>query len=461
MGLDVDGLTGRIVTPADPDYPLARQGYNRGVQHFPAVIDYCATRWDVRNAVNWAVRRCAPLRVRSGTHHYEGYSNGNGVLVIDVSRMNGLELMESEGLLYVQAGVTNREVYEFLAARGYPFPGGTCPTVGLSGYAAGGGWGLSCRMFGLGCDSLEELELVGADGEFLTADRNRNPDLFWACRGAGGGNFGALVSMTFRLPPRRERVTLIEISYPHEVPESEQAAFLLAWQEWLSIAGPRMTLQGRIFNSEDAGHSMLARGFFYGPPKEAEAILRPFLRLNGAKASVKELPFLEAVNAIGSTYPPFEKFQSVSRFARKNLSTKEAASLVALIQERAPGSIYAGLSLYALGGKVAEIASDETAFYYRDAKYILWLNTMWEDQHFAEANDAWIRERFPEFAAPTCGSYGNFPYGELPDYLAEYYGANVPRLREVKSKYDPGNVFSFPQEIPGASPVTMARRSEM
>ena len=214
-----------------------------------------------------------------------------------------------------------------------------------------------------------------------------------------------------------------------------------------------MTLQGRIFNSEEAGHSMLARGFFYGTPKEAEAILRPFLRLHGAKASVKELPFLQAVEAIGSTYPPFEKFQSVSRFARKNLSAKEAASLAALIQERAPGSIYAGLSLYALGGKVSEIGSADTAFYYRDAKYILWLNTMWEDQSFAETNNLWIRERFPEFAAPTCGSYGNFPYSGLPDYLREYYGANVLRLREVKSQYDPDNVFSFPQEIPGASPA--------
>ncbi|MBN7771855.1 FAD-binding oxidoreductase [Clostridium aminobutyricum] len=416
------------------------------MQQYPCIINYCRDKWDVAHAVIWARKCHAPLRIRNGGHNYEGYSNGNCTLVIDVSEMTGIDLDERKNRLYVQGGVTNKLLYEFVASKGYPFPGGTCPTVGVSGYAMGGGWGLSCRYFGLGCDSLEEIELVNYEGNIIKANRNCNADLFWACRGAGGGNFGVIVSMTFKLPPKIDNVTLIEIDYLQVSPE-EQEVFLQTWQEWLSDADPRITLISRIYNSVNDGLAMLIRGFFYGIPDEAEQIVKPFLELAGAEYDFEYVTFLDAVTIIGSNYPDFEKFQSVSRFVLKDFNECEISALVKLIGERPEGSVFAGLSMYALGGRVSEIETDETAFFYRNAHFIIWLETTWEENRFKEANRCWIYDRFPALASVTTGSYVNFPYNELPNYLEEYYGAHASTLKKVKAKYDPFNIFTFPQGI--------------
>lgn len=446
MERDFEGLTGRVVIQSDPDYGELRQGYNRAIQQYPLILNDCRSVADVSNAVKWARTYDVPLRIRSGGHNYEGYSNGDGVLVIDISMLNRMSLDEQTNLLTVEGGVTNSQVYALVASKGYPFPGGTCPTVGVSGYATGGGWGLSCRWLGLGCDSLEEIELVNFAGDLIQANRQCNADLFWACRGAGGGNFGVVVSMRFRLPPKTERVTLVEIDYLRATPE-RQAAFLETWQGWLEGADPRITLIARVYNSENDGLAMLVRGLFYGGPGEARQALGPFLRLAGATDNIEEMTFLDAVTVLGSHYPPYEKFQAFSRFVTGALNRREIAELVALIRKRPPGSVFAGLSLYALGGRVRQVGMDETAFPYRDAQYILWLETIWEEAPFAEANRRWIGSRFPAIASITKGSYVNFPYDRLPNFLDAYYGAHVPLLKEIKKKYDPLNVFTFPQGI--------------
>lgn len=443
-------LTGRVVIPEDPLYDVARQGYNRAIQNYPLIIVYCGSSYDVSNAVMWARAHGVALRIRNGGHNYEGYSNGNCALVIDISEMTGMEIDEQENLIQVQGGVTNGEVYQFAAAYGYPFPGGTCPTVGLCGYTTGGGWGLSCRLLGLGCDSLEEFELVNYEGCILKASKTCNSGLFWACRGAGGGNFGVIVSMKFKLPPKVDLVTLIEIDYLH-VTAVQQEAFLEVWQNWLTDADTRVTLISRIYNSQEDGLAMLVRGIFYGTAQEAQLIMQPFLLLPGAESSFLYTSFLEAVTILGSSYPPYEKFQSVSRYAMRKWAPSEIAQLAALIRLPAEGAVFSGLSLYALGGKVGEVHQDETAFFYRNAHFIVWLETVWEDTEFQEENQNWIQQRLPALFAVTEGSYINFPYDNLPDYLAEYYGTHDFRLREVKKQYDPCNIFTFPQGIWGAA----------
>jgi len=131
------GLTGHIVTPFDPIYSEARQGFNRAIQQYPLIIVYCLNIRDVSNAVIWSRQHCVPIRIRSGGHNYEGYSNGDCTLVIDVSRMNDMNIDECTDQLYVESGVTNMQVYGFVSSKGYVFPGGTCPTVGVSGYTLG------------------------------------------------------------------------------------------------------------------------------------------------------------------------------------------------------------------------------------------------------------------------------------------------------------------------------------
>ncbi|WP_099205700.1 FAD-binding oxidoreductase [Scatolibacter rhodanostii] len=439
-------LTGRVVIPADPSYPEARQGFNRAIQQYPLIIVYCQNEYDVSNAVIWARTYNIPLRIRNGGHNYEGYSNGNCTLVIDISEMNRISLDDNQNILHVQGGATNGQIYQFIAAEGCPFPGGTCPTVGISGYATGGGWGLSCRWLGLGCDSLEEIQLVNHESCILVANRSCNSNLFWALRGAGGGNFGVVVSMKFRLPPKVDFVTLIEIDYLH-VTTAEQEVFLQTWQSWLSGADPRATLIARIYHSPEDGLAMLTRGIFYGTLQEAQVLMQPFLELPGARSRIESMTFAEAVNIIGSSYPPYEKFEAASRFAMREWTSSEISSLVELIQTPATGAVFTGLSLYSLGGKVSEMAQDETAFYWRNAHFIVWLETIWEDNSVQAENELWINERFPVLAAVTEGSYINFPYNKLPNYLEEYYGTHVCRLWATKECYDPYNSFSFPQGI--------------
>lgn len=442
------GLSGDVITPCDVSYHADRQGWNHAIQQYPLIINYCYAAEDVRNAVLWSRRNRTALRIRCGGHNYEGYSNGDCVLVIDVSRMTGIELNEQSQTVRVEGGVTNRLLYDYVASRGYPFPGGTCPTVGVCGYALGGGWGLSCRHLGLGCDSIEEIELIDFQGRTLKASPTCHEDLFWACRGAGGGNFGVVTAMTFRLPPRAQNVTLIEIDYLHSDAQT-QALFLQTWQDWLQHADPRITLISRIYNSDADGLAMLARGIFYGTAEEAAHLVKSFLALPGAVWSIGYMTFLEAVTILGSSYPPFEIFQSASRFADRSFTPCETDFITGLIQNRPVGSVYAGLSLYALGGRVAEIGVNDMAFFYRSAHYIMWLETIWEDREFACANRAWLDRRFQCLAPLTVGSYVNFPYAGLCCYESEYYGYHAALLKAIKQKYDPCDVFTFPQGLGG------------
>lgn len=439
-----DGLTGRVITKDSPFYNEARQVYNRAIECFPIAIVYCQNQGDISNAVIWARAKNIPFRIRNGGHNYEGFSTGNHVLVIDVSEMNLIILEEESKLVTIEGGVNNQELYKFLADKGYPFPGGTCPSVGVCGYSSGGGWGLSCRRFGLGCDSLLSLSLIDYNGECITASKEENPELFWACRGGGGGNFGVIISMTFKLPPKTSKVTLIEIKYP-QANHEKQALFLLTWQDWLLDADKRITLVSRIYNSIEEGLAILSRGIYYGPPESALSIISPLLQLGEVKYTLKYLTFLEAVTRIGEFYPPSETFLSASSFAVRDLTDCEGYRVANLINDLPKGSVYTGLSLYALGGKVSEIEQDETAFYYRHAKYIIWLETIFENRK--RDNAAWLKEKYCYLSSVTKGSYVNFPYDCLSCYKDAYYSSHICRLKKVKEAYDPCNVFSFPQSI--------------
>lgn len=440
------GLTGTVVTPLSPQYDEARQEWNRAIQKFPAVIVYCHNEKDVQNAVLWARQRDICLRIRSGGHHYEGYSTGNQVLVIDLSEMSTIQLNEQAKCVTVQGGVNNSQMYRFLGSRGYPFPGGNCPTVGLSGFTLGGGWGYGCRYLGLGCDNLLELRLVNYKGEILTANIHEHADLFWACRGAGGGNFGIVVSMTFRLPQKIDQVTLIEMSYPN-APSAAQAGFLDTWQKWLVGLDIRMGMQASIYNSIEEGMAIFGRGLFYGSPQEAAVLLLPFSQTPGLTVTLQYLPFLEAIAIIEESYPESEKFKSTGRFVFKQYSPRELSQIVDLIKERPVGSAFVSVSLYALGGAVSQVPWQNTAYFYRQAAYIMLIQSVWTDNQYARANRAWVEERFQYLKTITKGSYVNFPYSPLSNYERAYFGKNVPRLRVIKGSYDPCNIFCFPQSI--------------
>lgn len=435
---------GKIILPDNPLYDTARQEYNRSIQRYPGAIAYCRSVEDIRRAVCWARKHGVTVRIRSGGHNYQGFSVGNGILVIDVSCLKEKSIDTQRGTVRIGSGVNNGELYALVGERGYPFPSGTCPTVGAAGLTLGGGWGLSARMFGLTCDSLLSIEMVDANGDLIKAGRSLHPSLFWASRGGGGGNFGVVTALSYRLPPRFFEVTLVNITYPRASGKTAER-LLCTWQDWLATADNRFTPQSRIYHTPE-GMNMTLRGIYYGDPYAAYRALKPFLRIPGAQEDLRATTFWEAAQAVAETYPPYQRFRFIGRFVYERYSACQIETIVSLIRQRPAGGTVS-LALYALGGRVRDIAPTETAFFYRDAHYILGLEADWERPADADESILWLRTRAPYLRSITRGSYVNFPYQPIPCYMNAYYGGNACRLRCVKRRYDPCDLFRFPQGI--------------
>lgn len=439
-------FNGEIVKPNDIEYAEDRQVWNRAIQKYPIAIFYCTSKEDVVSVLKFCIRKNIKFRIRSGGHNYEGYSIGNKLIVIDVSRMKKIAINEFENTVKVQSGVQNNEIYEYLGTRGYPFPGGTCPTVGLAGYTIGGGWGLSCRLFGLGLDNVIEFEIVNYRGKVIIANKDCNSDLFWALRGSGGGNFGIVTSLTFKLPPKLNKVTLFTIYYP-KTTALEQANIMNVFQELYQTLDRRVNMRASFYNSKDEGVAAFIIGLFYGDVEELKKILEPLLVLQKAESDFEYTTFLNAIKKIEAIYPESEKFKSTGRFSDRIYSRCELLKLASSIQEKPKGSSYVAITFYGLGGAVKDKGNNETAFYYRNSNYIIGIQSVWEESIYAEINRVWVSTRLNYIKTITEGSFVNFPYSPLINYEKEYYGGNVCRLRCVKEKYDPFNIFRYPQSI--------------
>lgn len=438
--MNFEELTGKVILPSDPDYNILRHDYNLDINKFPLALVYCYDSKDVSNAIKWCIKNNVGLRVRSGGHNYEGYSIGNDILVIDTTYMNEISIDTQNDLVKIQAGARLGAIYSKLAEQGYAFVGGTCPTVGISGLVLGGGIGLSTRHFGLVTDNLIEAEMINYKGQQLNANKDENLNLYWALRGAGGGNFGVVTSYTFKIY-KVDKITLIELRWD----ASSKERFFSLWQQWLKHVDSRISCFAGVYKE-----MMYLNGFFYGEKLEAIKILNEFLLLPGLMetSTIEYVPYITAVKAIGSQYGPPDSFKSTGRFVFKDLSKIQIKNLVEFIN-MSPGENNCSIRLYTLGGVVSKKANYQTAFYYRRAKYIIGISAEWGEDEANNERDYknWVSEVFDYIHPITNGSYVNFPYAELNDYGHAYYGKNYPRLKRIKKMYDPHNVFKFPQSI--------------
>lgn len=433
------GLTGKVILPKDPEYDRARQVHNLAVDKYPIAIVYCIDPCDVADAVVWSRKLKILLRVRSGGHNYEGYSTGNGCLVIDTSRMNDIIVNTDNNTIEVQAGTRLLPLYKHLSEYGYTFPGGTCPSVAISGLVLGGGIGLSTRLLGLTADNLLEAEMINADGCLLTANSNCNEDLFWALRGAGGGNFGVVTNYKFGLQ-KVDKITLIQLRWDENVQARNK--FIGVWQEWLPNLDRRMSSFSGIYK-----RGAWMNAFFYGLPEEARRILEPVLDIQGISQEVIEyVPFINAVESVGAMYAKRDAFQAPGRFVFCHFTKKQLDNLGA-IMDRAPSETESSIRVYSLGGVVRDTGPDATAFPARHADYIMVITSSWEKNDEELLHRVWIKQGYDYIYQITQGSYVNFPYGRTPCYEEAYFEANLPRLQCIKQRYDPCNVFHFPQGI--------------
>ncbi|MFC6087578.1 FAD-binding oxidoreductase [Sphaerisporangium aureirubrum] len=449
------GLAGRLIRPGDATYDAAKRLYNPRFDTIrPAAVAYCSNPADVAECLAFAKRTGVPVAARSGGHSYAGWSSGTG-LIVDVSRMSGIRPTSGGGHAVIGAGAQLIDVYDRLAAQGVSIPAGSCPTVGIAGLTLGGGLGVVARKYGLTCDVLDSVQIVTADGRIRTCDANHDPDLYWASRGGGGGNFGIATSFTFRTHPISD-VTVFFLHWPWSMARKA----LSVWQKWAPTAPD--ALWANFHLGHDPSPDIQIGGLYVGPRAECERLLDPLIdRIGGrlTSRSITQTPYLRAMMIMAGcssrtvsqchvpgTLPgrtrdgrfPRDDFRAKSHLAYRPLSASGIATLVD--QAGRPGRH--SILLDALGGKVARLRPDQTAYPHRPALFSI--------QYYAHLDGAttWLRAAHTAMT-PHFGehAYVNYIDPSLKNWRTQYYGQNAPRLAKVKATYDPGRLFRFPQAI--------------
>jgi FAD/FMN-containing dehydrogenase len=431
-----------VIWPPDPTYEKARQSFNARFSRFPAVIVVCDNTNDVGNAVRWARQEGMPLRARSGGHSYEAFSVVDAGLVIDVGGLADVDVDVSRGEAVIGAGARMLDCYRRLWDHGVTIPGGTCPGIGVAGLALGGGIGFLSRQYGLTCDNLVAVELIDADGRTLRASEEKHPDLFWAMRGGGGGNFGIATAFTFRVHPIGDVVTCT-VTWPWD----DVAEVFDAWQHWAPFTDERLCVALAV--AHPSAGTISATGLFTGAETELPLLLEPLLQAGTPGAPViQTLPYVMAVEQFAG--PPIAngslRFKNSSAIAYEPLSAAAVATLVDHLRAAPFASDLVGF--FPLGGAIAAIDPAATAFPHRNAHFDLQYQAYWWDDTAAEASLAWVRDLRAAMVPYTTGAYVNYIDADLPNWETAYYGTNLARLERVKMDYDPDDLFNGPQSIP-------------
>jgi FAD/FMN-containing dehydrogenase len=435
-------LLGRLIDPDDADYDTARAVRNGRIDRRPALIVMATDAEDVAEVVRFARTENLPLSVRGGGHNILGHAVCDGGVVLDMTRMKGLVIDPAARTVRAEAGLTMGEVFRTVHAHGFILTVGSHDSVGVAGITLAGGMGVLMGKYGLISDNLLSAEVVTADGRRLTASEAENPDLFWAIRG-GGGNFGVVTSLTFRLYPI-EPVTIAGVvfhpvervrevlgfyrDYTRDLPDEVGALFaIMTGPGGMPVCGIMACYTGA---SAEEGERLVAPLREFGPP--VMAMLGP-------------APYTVLLDMLKDTDPAGHHYA----FASRGLSALTDEALDAIAAHGAamtsPGSV---VVLYHLHGEAARRAPDATAFAQRNVPYFLGAYAGWEPGGEAAPHIAW---RDGVIAAVAPHSTGTGYLGVTGDTgeaaVRALYGDNYARLARVKAAYDPENVFRHNHNI--------------
>jgi hypothetical protein len=467
---DLQGaLSGELLRPEAPAFENARKLYQTRFDHIrPAAVARCRTARDVKACVDFARRGGIAIHPRSGAHSYAGWSTGPG-LVIDVGAMNQVRVDAATNIATIGAGTQLIDVYDRLAAQGRALPGGSCPTVGIAGLVLGGGISMLGRAYGMTCDNLQEVEIVTAAGEILTCDDKRHPDLFWACRGGGGGNFGIATAFRFETHPLK-RITTLALEWDWAV----MPRVLKSWQAWGPRAPDALWSNCRIASSRTGpGAPVRTTIVFLGSEAELEPLLAGLLEPIGI-APRRTLEVQDGLHAMLSlagcpkvTVPECHlrlttaegtlgrgTYKGKSTFFDRPLSDEAIAAIVRHIERAGtvPGMNGGSILLDAFGGAIARVAPADTAFVHRKALFSCQYLAGWPENAGDEIQartTAWMRDFHAQMQPHSSGgAFVNYIDPDLADWQRAYYGANYDRLMRVKAAYDPSGLFRMPQGIP-------------
>jgi FAD/FMN-containing dehydrogenase len=463
-------VAGSLLLPNDAAFATAKLTENpRFDAAEPLAILQVASAADVSAALAFARKYHLPVALRAGGHNYLGWSAGgapdSGVpasFVISSAALDTVELSADGSAVTVGAGASLAHVYDTVGRAGRAIGGGSCATVGVTGLTLGGGVGVLVRSFGLACDQLTELQLVTADGAVHTANTHSDPELFWASRGGGGGILGVVTSLTFAT-----RAAPAVTEWHYSFPFSAAAAVIANWQNWVPESDPRnwstLKLLGGLAK-HPSGPSVGVSGTWTGPAADLGIQLAPLLAGLPAPlthravtrsyhdsmmdyAGCLGLPIAQCITGPGGKLVR-ESSSGTSSIGYTALDGAGISDLIAQVQvaQSVAGIREGGISMDALGGAVAKLAPDATAFPHRAALYSVQYTGTFDDGRDPRPIDAYVRG-FRAAMTPHWGdhAYVNYADGSLSDPGTAYYGDNLPKLRAIKKKYDPSGFFTQPQ----------------
>ena len=460
-----DDLTGLrlacpVHRPGDAGYQRARKLF-LGVRDevLPRAVIACDTEADVAKALAYARDHGVPFALRGGGHSPVEHSTSDG-LVIDLSGLDSVDL--GDGAVTVGAGVRVGELADRLADDGLLVPVGWCRSVGVVGAVLGGGYGVYGRYYGLGVDHLVSARVLLADGRVVVASADAEPELFWALRGAGGGAFGAVLSVRLRTRPAVP-ATAVRVNWDHEY----AAAVIDAWQHIAPTAAPEVNLELSVRAAEDADEppEVTAFGVVVGTPSDAEAVLSGFT----ARAGVPVLPaFAELPAAAAARHcdrpgdPDGHGLPSLPAGQRPGLRIAKAEFFTAPLPAiagvaladhiacgRDPG-VARELEFVPWGGALAR--GRDCAFRHRDPAFLV-KHGVRTRAAARDAAQAWVAASWGITHPHGTGrAYQNLPDPDLP--ATAYFGADGPRLQDVKRQYDPRGLFRPPLWSPSWTPPT-------
>jgi FAD/FMN-containing dehydrogenase len=445
---------GAVVGRTSSGYDAARLLYNTRFDTYkPLAVVLCANVTDVEQTIAWAKRHGIHITPRGGGHSYGGYSSVPGGVIVDVSRMKRVSVVAG-GKAHVGAGAKLIDVYAGLGTHGLAIPAGSCATVGLGGQVLGGGIGFLSRKFGATCDNLAGLTLVTADGAARTCSPTQNADLYWASRGGGGGNFGIATEYVFRT----HAISAVS-TFSATFPWSRAAALVAAWQAWAPSAPDELFSVVNLSNASGGSPSLHVSGQLVGPASRLNTLLGPLVSaVPPDSLSVKDRPFLQAVQYWAGCGPiskcrlePAGELTRGTFFAKSDYVRRPlppaAVGVITSALERVPTR--AALLLDAYGGALNRVPKAATAFVHRDLLCSLQYLVYWDTPSDSAGAIAWLRAFYAAMRPYVTGeAYVNYIDPDLAARPQAYYGSNLPRLKSIKRRYDPGNLFHFKQSIP-------------
>jgi FAD/FMN-containing dehydrogenase len=442
-------LHGSVITPEDEGYDEARTLFYGGMDRHPALIAKVADAEDVARVISLAREIDAPLAVRSGGHSIAGHSVIDDAIVIDLSPMRALDIDAGDRTAWAETGLTAGGFTAQAAEHGLAVGFGDTGSVGIGGITLGGGVGFLARKYGLTIDDLLAAEVATADGEVLEVNEGSHPDLFWAIRG-GGGNFGVATRFRFRL---HELGTILGGMLILPATPETISGFLTAADEApdeLTTIANVMTAPPMPFVPEEYHGKPILLGLitFAGDPAAGSAAVGPLKDLAEPIADmVRPMSYPEMYMPEEEEYHPVGAVRNM--FVDGLGNAHGEAILEALGSSTA---MMSAVQIRVLGGAVSRVPADATAYAHRDRRMMINVAALFETPEQAASNEDWVENLASTLRGDSRGAYVNFLGDEGEGRVREAYpGGTWDRLREIKARYDPSNLFRHDQNIPPAT----------